>query len=72
MSGTHETMSVLDVDHLFVEDLWVGGWLIDTDSGVRYSINQEIGYIITLRAVRTTINETILALIKERAQAALP
>lgn len=68
MSGVHETMSVLDVDHLFVEDLWIGGWFIDSDSGVRYSINQEIGYLITLRAVRTTINEAILALIKERAQ----
>jgi len=68
MSGVHEPMSVLDIDHLFVEDLWIGGWFIDSDSGVRYSLNQEIGYLITLRAVRTTINEAILALIKERAQ----
>ena len=68
MSGVHEPMSVLDVDHLFVEDLWIGGWLIDTDSGLRYSINQEIGFLITLRAVKTSISETVLALIKERAQ----
>lgn len=68
MAGVHEPMNVLDVDHLFVEDLWINGWTIDSGSGVRYSINQEIGFLITLRQVRTSINETILALIKERAQ----
>lgn len=68
MSGNHVPMSVLDIDHLFVEDLWINGWFVDTNSGVRFSLNQEIGYLITLRAVRTSINEAILALIKERAQ----
>jgi len=62
------TQNVLDPDHLFVQDLWINGWYVDNDTGVRYALNQEIGYVIKLRATRTTIEQTILALIKEQAQ----
>ena len=62
------TQNVLDPDHLFVQDLWINGWYVDNDTGVRYALNQEIGYVIKLRATRTTIEQTVLALIKEQAQ----
>jgi len=63
-----ETQNVLDPDHLFVQDLWINGWYIDADTGLRYALPQEIGYVIKLRATRTTIEQTILSLIKEQAQ----
>jgi len=63
------TQNVLDPDHLFVQDLWINGWAVDADgAGNRYALSQEIGYIITLRQVKTTISQAVLSLIKEQAQ----
>jgi len=61
-------MNVLDPDHLFVQDLWINGWYFDNDTGVTFALSQEVGYVITLRATRTSIEQTILSLIKEQAQ----
>ena len=61
-------MNVLDPDHLFVQDLWINGWYTDNDVGLRFALSQEIGYVITLRQTRTTIEQTVLSLIKEQAQ----
>ena len=63
-----DNQNVLDPDHLFVQDLWINGWYFDNDTGVRYALSQEIGYVIKLRATRTSIEQTILSLIKEQAQ----
>jgi len=57
-----------DPNHIIVEDLWINAWTIDKDSGIRSLPNQPVGYIITLRQIRTPIFETIMALIKNRAQ----
>lgn len=63
-----QVMTVLDPDHLFVQDLWVNGWVTDATTGLRYALEQEIGYLITLESKRTSIAQTVLSLIKEQAQ----
>lgn len=68
MSAYAQPQSALDPDNLLVEDLWINGWYTDQSTGVRYALNQEIGYLITLRATKSTIPQTILTLIKEMAQ----
>jgi len=67
MDGQRETIHI-DPNHIIVEDLWINAWTIDKDSGIRSLPNQPVGYIITLRQIRTPIFETIMALIKNRAQ----
>jgi hypothetical protein len=59
---------VLDPDHLFVQDIWINGWYTEQVSCARYSLNQEIGFVIKLRATKTTTEQAVLSLIKEQAQ----
>jgi hypothetical protein len=68
MSPNMAIMSVLDPDHLFVQDLWINGWYTDDDTCVRYSLEQEIGYVITLKEKTTSISQAVLSLIKEQGQ----
>ena len=63
-----QVMTVLDPDHLLVQDLWVNGWVTDATTGLRYALEQEIGYLIKLRSTKTTIPQATLTLIKEQAQ----
>lgn len=63
-----QVMTVLDPDHLFVQDLWINGWITDSTTGLRYALEQEIGFLITLKSKRTKIAQTVLSLIKEQAQ----
>lgn len=60
--------NALDPDHLLVEDIWVNGWYTEKATGARYALNQDIGYIVTLRQETTSMERTILSLIKELAQ----
>jgi len=62
---------VLDPEHLIVSDLWINGWQINSGTGVPYTLNQPVSYIITLELVTTTVDEALLALLKERAQDSL-
>lgn len=68
MSAYADPQSALDPDHLLVEDLWVNGWYTESATGARYALNQDIGYLVTLRQVSTSIDRAILSLIKELAQ----
>jgi len=68
MAPNSAIMSVLDPDHLFVQDLWINGWYNDDDTCVRYALEQEIGYVITLKETKTSISQAVLSLIKEQAQ----
>lgn len=68
LASNQAIMSVLDPDHLFVQDLWINGWYNDDDTCVAYALEQEIGYLITMREVKTSISQAVLSLIKEKAQ----
>jgi len=59
---------VLDPTHLVVSDLWINGFKIDSGTGTLYTLNQPVGYIITLQMVTTTVDEALMALLRERAQ----
>jgi len=59
---------VLDPEHLVVSDLWINGWKINSGTGVPYTLNQPISYIIVLEAVTTTLDVALLTLLRERAQ----
>lgn len=59
---------VLDPTHLVVSDLWINGFRIDAGTGTHYTLNQPIGFIITLQLVSTTLDEALMALLRERAQ----
>jgi len=66
-----QSVSFIDPDHLIVEDLYLNAWVIDSGSGVHYLPNQEISYIIKLKATRTPVEQAVLALVKARAQDAI-
>jgi len=59
---------ILDPEHLVVSDLWINGWQINAGTGVSYTLNQPVSYIITLEAVTTTVDMALMTLLKERAQ----
>ena len=59
---------VLDPTHLVVSDLWINGFRIDSGTGTLYTLNQPVGFIVTLQLVTTTIDEALMALLRERAQ----
>ena len=62
---------VLLEDRLIVDDLFINGWVVDAGTGSAEQLTQDIGYVITLRQVTTTLDEAIMMLLKERAQDAL-
>jgi len=62
---------VLLEDRLVVDDLFINGWVVDAGTGAAEQLTQDIGYVITLRQVTTTLDEAIMMLLKERAQDAL-
>lgn len=59
---------VLDPHHLVVNDLWIGAYAIDTSDGSIGGIPVEINYLIELCPEKTSENQAVLGLIKERAQ----
>ena len=59
---------VLDPTHLVVSDLWINGFRIDSGTGTLYTLNQPVGFIVTLELVTTTLDEALMALLRERAQ----
>ena len=60
--------TVLDPTHLVVSDLWINGWQISSGNGEFFTFNQPVGYIITLELVTTSVDEALMALLRERAQ----
>ncbi len=68
MVGATIPQTVLDPTHLVVSDLWINGFQIDGGAGDFYTFNQPVGYIITLELVTTTLDEALMALLRERAQ----
>jgi len=62
---------VLLEDRLVVDDLFINGWVVDAGTGAAEMLTQDVGFIITLRQVTTTLDEAIIMLLKERAQDAL-
>lgn len=59
---------VLDPTHLVVSDLWINGFQIDAGTGTLYTLNQPVGFILTLQLVTTSLDEALMALLRERAQ----
>ena len=59
---------VLLPDRIIVDDLFINGWVVNAGTGAAQSLVQDIGYVITLRQVTTSIDEAIMMMLKENAQ----
>lgn len=67
--GTNVTRGpTLLEDRLVVDDLFINGWVVDAGTGAAEMLTQDVGFIITLRQVTTSLDEAIIILLKERAQ----
>jgi len=58
----------LDPNHIIVQDLWIGGYAVDTSDGSSEVLSVGLNYHIVLEEVTTSINEAVLQLIKEKSQ----
>jgi len=68
VSTTTIAQTVLDPTHLVVSDLWINGWQIHHTNGEFFTFNQPVAYIITLELVTTSLDDALMALLRERAQ----
>lgn len=59
---------VLLPDRIIVDDLWINGWIVDAGTGAAQQLVQDVGFVLTLRQVDTTIDEAIIMMLKENAQ----
>jgi len=67
-STPNQYRSWLDPEHLVVQDLWLGAYAVDTDDGSTDPLPCELNYVVEIEEVSTSLNEAVLALIKERSQ----
>jgi len=61
--------SVIDPNHIIIEDLYIGAYCIDTGDGSTDVTSVPLNYIIHLEKVVTSEDEAVLHLVKERSQA---
>lgn len=61
-SGVNAPFSVIDPDHIVIQDLWIQGQ-VSTGSGT-----DVVNYLIELEPVSLTDDQAIITLIKERSQ----
>jgi len=65
-TGSSYERTHLAPDHLIVNDLWLNAWVLDSGTGVAYTPNQPLAYMIELTQVTTTYTKAIFALIQSR------
>jgi hypothetical protein len=58
----------LDPNHIIVQDLWIGGYAVDTNDGSTEVLSVALNYHIVIEEVTSSLNEAVLQLIKERSQ----
>lgn len=58
----------LDPNHIIVQDLWIGGYAVDTSDGSSEVLSVALNYHIVIEEVTSSLNEAVLQLIKERSQ----
>jgi len=62
----------LDPNHIIVQDLWIGGYAVDTSDGSSEVLTVALNYHIVLEEVTSTNNEAVIQLIKEKSQDTTP
>jgi len=67
-SSPYNYRTHLDPNHIIVQDLWIGGYAVDTSDGSSEVLSVALNYHIVLEEVTSSLNEAVLQLIKERSQ----
>jgi len=60
--------SYTDLNHVVVNDLYLGVWTIDTSDGAVDPTHIELNYVVEIEEVKSTDEEAIIQLIRERSQ----
>lgn len=60
--------SHLDPNHIVVQDLWIGGYAVDTSDGSSEVLSVDLNYYIVLEEISSSMNEAVIQLIKEKSQ----
>jgi len=58
----------LDLEHIVIQDLWLGAYAVDVDSNITQTLSVELNYSVEIEEVTSTMNEAVMQLIKERSQ----
>ncbi|HHZ96018.1 MAG TPA: hypothetical protein EYN67_10800 [Flavobacteriales bacterium] len=63
-----EYRSYTDLNHTVVNDLYLGVYTIDASDGAVDPISVELNYVVEIEEVKSTDEEAIIQLIRERSQ----
>jgi hypothetical protein len=67
-STPNQYRTYLDPNHIIVQDLWIGGYAVDTSDGSTEVLTVALNYHIVLEEITSSLNEAVLQLIKEKSQ----
>jgi hypothetical protein len=67
-----QKVELLDPDHVIVEDLWIGAYMMDTSDNSTDVTAVPVQYLIHLDTHTSTEAEGVMQLVKERSQNVIP